>query len=93
MARRHSGLVTQLAERSDSTHLPSGEQYEAVANAFRVGELMDGENERAPVPWRLPADHANDVAGLPEIESVERLVHHQERCGVRRPTASSNRRL
>ena len=46
---RHSGLVTQLAEASNSTHLPSGEQYEAVANAFRVPELMNGEDER-PVP-------------------------------------------
>ncbi len=38
---------------------------------------MDGENEGAPPP-RDVSEHTHDLARLPEIEAVERLVHEQQ---------------
>src|SRR5262245_16235713 len=71
-----TGLRSQLVERTYRPHLPSRDKDETVANPLGVGQLVNGENERASFD-RLTADHLNDVASLPKIEAIERLVHEQ----------------
>src|SRR5438477_5362401 len=73
---RNPGLRTQLVERANPAHVASGKKNETVASPLRVGELVNGEDERAPLGG-LIADHLDDVAGLPKIEAIERLVHQQ----------------
>src|SRR5216683_4995355 len=73
---RESGLRAQLVEGTNAPHLPSCEKDETVANPLGVDQLVNGENERAALRG-LIADHFNDVAGLPEIEAIEWLVHEQ----------------
>ena len=54
------------------------EQHEAIANTFGIDELMDRENKRAPIA-RDAAEQTHDLARLPEVEAVERLVHDKKR--------------
>src|SRR5215470_13822961 len=67
----------QLGKRTDAPHRAAGEQDEAVADTLGIGELMDGEHERAAVRRHL-AQERHDLAGLPEVEAVERLVQQQQ---------------
>src|SRR5215510_16446777 len=69
---------TQLGKRSDPPQAPIGEQDEAIADPLGVGQLMDRQKERAPAPRLLPK-HVPDIAGLPEIEAVERFIHEKQR--------------
>src|SRR6266404_2580537 len=73
---RDPGLPAQLIEGSNPPHLPSGEKDKTVTNPLGIGQLMNGENERAPLGG-FAADHFNDVAGLPKVEAIEWLVHEQ----------------
>src|SRR5215471_13470201 len=70
------GLCAQFVERANPSHLSSGEKNEAIASPSGVGQLMNGEHERAPFGG-FAADHFNDVADLAKIEAIEWLVHEQ----------------
>src|ERR1700704_6075870 len=78
--RRLLGLCPQFVERPDPAQPPVREQHEAITYAFGIEQLMDGENEGAPPP-RDVSKHTHDLARLPQIETVERLVHQQQRMG------------
>ena len=80
-ARGHPGLRAQVRERPDATDPAVREQHEAVTDPLGVDQLMNGQNKGAPIARDL-ADHAHDLARLPEVEAVERLVHQQQ--GLRR---------
>src|SRR5262249_6185446 len=58
-----AGSRTQLGHRSLAHDAPTAEQHEAIANARRVGELMDREKKRAPERREL-AERAHHVARL-----------------------------
>src|SRR2546428_8596005 len=75
-----AGLRAQLRQRADATDAPFRQQHEAVADARGVAQLMNGENERAPIA-RNVAQYVYDLARLPQVEAVERLVHQQQRMG------------
>src|SRR5712691_3507725 len=75
---RQIRALTKLLERAGAAHAPGGQQDEAIADALRVSELVDGEDERAAVRGDL-AQRAGDRARLAQIEAVERLVHQQQR--------------
>src|SRR5262249_8663240 len=64
------GLHAQLRERPHAAHAPVRQQHEAVADARGIAQLVDGENERAPIA-RNVAQHFHDLAGLSQIEAVE----------------------
>ncbi len=74
---RQRGFCTQFVQGTQAAHLSASEQNEAVTNPFRVRQLVNGENKRTPA-FGVMAQHTNDVAGLPEIETVERLVHQNQ---------------
>src|SRR5215470_13300081 len=70
-------LGAQLLERAGPAHGAVREQHEAVADALGVGELMDREHERA-AGWSYATDQPHHVAGLSQVEAVERLIHQQK---------------
>src|SRR3954451_20647250 len=80
-ARGHPGLRAQVRERPCPSNPAVREQHEAVTDPLGVDQLMNGQNKGAPAARDL-ADHAHDLARLPEVEAVERLVHQQQ--GLRR---------
>src|SRR5262249_11020906 len=75
-----SGLRAQLRERAGAADASFRQQHEAVADARGIAQLVNGENERAPIARDI-AQHAHDLARLPQVEAVERLVHPQQRLG------------
>src|SRR5258705_10280627 len=72
------GPGAQLVERSGAAHRAIRKQHETVADAFGIGELMDRENDRAPGRCNA-ANEPHHIARLPQIETIERLVHEEER--------------
>ena len=68
----------KLLERSFAGDSASAEQHETIADARGVRELMDRQKQRAS-RGGVFAQHAHDVARLPEVQSVERFVEHEER--------------
>src|SRR5438874_236806 len=77
-SRSQRGSRAKLIERARTANSPVGEQHESVAHALGISQLMNGEHEPPSTGCRT-ANKAHDVAGLPEIETVERLVHQEER--------------
>src|SRR5215813_9147169 len=75
-----AGLRAQLSERAGAADASFRQQHEAVADARGIAQLVDGENERAPIARDI-AQYAHDLARLPQVEAVERLVHQQQRMG------------
>ena len=67
----------QFVERADPANPPVREQGEPVAHRFGVPQLMDGKEKGAAARRHAP-QHRHHVAGLPEIEAVEGLVHQQQ---------------
>ena len=70
----------KLVQRSLADDAAAAQKNESIADARRVAQLMDREKQRSPFCARLPAT-PHDVARLPEIKPVERLVEHQHGCG------------
>src|SRR5689334_17494784 len=70
---RPSDASAQLGQIAGGDGAPVVEQEKAVADARRVGELMNGEDERASAGG-AGAKKLHRRAGLPEVEAVERLV-------------------
>ena len=68
----------KLVERSLADDAAAAQQNETIANARGVAQLVDRQKQRAPCRACVAQD-LHDVARLPEIESVERLVEHQQR--------------
>src|SRR5262249_36207000 len=60
-----------------AAHAPLGQKNEPVAHALGVAELMDGKKERASVGG-FASQHPHHVAGLPQVEAVERLGHQND---------------
>src|SRR5260370_42388387 len=46
---RQIRALTKLLERAGAAHAPGGQQHEAIADALGVRQLVDCEDERAPV--------------------------------------------
>src|SRR5262245_34769202 len=76
--RRPSGQRLQLLERALTAHAAAGEQDEAVAQARRLDDLVDGQEER-PARGRVLAQQPPGRAGLRQVQPVERLVDQQQR--------------
>src|ERR1051326_184661 len=73
-----AGSCSELIERPAAAHAPVREQNKTAADPFGIGQLMDREHERAALVG-LGAEQAHDVAGLAQIEAVERLAHPHSR--------------
>src|SRR5207244_1974767 len=80
-AGRQLGLRAQFVQGAGAADPTSGEQNEAVTDPLRIGQLMNGKNERPAASGSVPK-HLDDLARLPEIKAVERLIHQQD--GMRR---------
>src|SRR5829696_6812317 len=79
--RRLGCLSSKLSERADTAHLAIGKQYDTVADALGVSELVNGQNEGAAVRDDS-AQQPHNLSCLPDVEAVEGLVHQQH--GMRR---------
>jgi hypothetical protein len=53
-----------------------GKENEAMADSLSVQQLMDCKGE-CPALGDLFAQHADNLARLPKIETVERFVHEK----------------
>src|ERR1700731_3470232 len=73
-----AGPPAQLIERTGPADAAAREQDEAVADPLRIDQLVDREDKRAPASRNL-AQHVHHLARLSEVESVEWLVHEQQR--------------
>src|SRR5262245_2248786 len=71
---------TQFAERTERDDAPLAQKQEPIAHALRIRQLMNGKDKCAAIGSER-AQQLHDVAGLPEIETVERLVHQQKWLG------------
>src|SRR5262245_42328162 len=76
--RRQPCLGAQLVERSRAAHRAVRKQNETIADAFGITELMNREHERTAGCCNT-TDEPHHVAGLPQIEAVEWLIHQQKR--------------
>lgn len=65
------------AEAVSSAEVPVATTRPAIAYALGVAELVDGDQQRAAI-FRLVSQRAHDLACLPQIEAVKRLVHQQQ---------------
>src|ERR1039458_1823563 len=72
------GRSPQLVERSFAYHAAAAQQHQAVADARRVVQLVDGKKQRAALR-RGVAQQRHYIARLPEIQAVERFVEQQQR--------------
>src|SRR5262245_31763070 len=70
----------QLGHRPFADDTPAAEQDQTIADSLRVRQLMDREKER-PSERRELAERTHHFARLAEIESVERLIEHEQRLG------------
>jgi hypothetical protein len=59
-------------------HLTIPQQHEPITYAFGVDQLVDRKNETAATAGNV-TDHAHDLARLPQVEPIERLVHEKDR--------------
>src|SRR6476620_11345864 len=65
------GQRLQLGKRPLAADPSIAQQYEAVAQRGGVGDLVNGEEQRAPVR-RVRAESGRNFAGLPQVQAVER---------------------
>src|SRR5262245_55558386 len=72
--RRHRG---QLVERPFAADPPAAQEHEAIADARRVGDLVDRQHERA-ARRRVRAQNARHVAALTQVQAVERFVGEED---------------
>src|SRR5690348_14860826 len=77
-ARCQIRLGSQFIERPFADDFAAAQQHETVTDAAGVAELVDREKQGAPGRRGVLQDGHN-VSRLTEVESVERLVQHQER--------------
>ena len=80
----------ELVERAFAADAAAAQQHEAIADARGVGDLVDREEQRAAAARRSARSVARDVARLPQVEAVERLVGEQQR--LRRQQADRQQR-
>src|SRR4051812_34919647 len=73
-----AGHLCQLLDRAFAANMPAAEEHEAVAEAGRIADLVDRE-EQSPASGGMGAQGGGDVAGLAEIEAVEGLVDEEGR--------------
>src|ERR1700745_2597533 len=73
-----AGLRAQLRQRPDAKDASFRQQHEAVADARGIVQLVNGENERAPIA-RNVAEHVHDLARLPQVEAIGRLRPYPQR--------------
>src|SRR5260370_39917229 len=59
-----AGLRAQLRQRADATDASFRQQHEAVADARGIVQLVNGENERAPIA-RNVEQHVQELGRLP----------------------------
>src|SRR5262245_40810223 len=71
-ARRRVGARErgELVDGPFAARAPAAQEHEAIADAGGVGDLVDGEDERAAVGGVAPQRPGN-FASLAEVESVE----------------------
>ena len=75
---RPRGLCAQLVQCAGSANPAAGEQNQPITNPLCIDQLMNGENECSAAS-SMVAEHADDLARLPQIEAVEWLIHQQHR--------------
>ena len=73
----NSGSCAEIIQRSHTTNMAIGKEKEAVADPLSVQQLMDCNSE-CPALSDLFAQHADNLPGLPKIETVERFVHEKQ---------------
>src|SRR5437667_12749678 len=73
-----SGEGAQFGQRAHSNHAAPAEQHQAVTDARRIHQLMNGDEQSAAVRGNS-AQSRHDVPGLAEVQAVERFVEQQER--------------
>src|SRR5689334_20351277 len=73
--RRQRG---QLATGPFAARAPAAQQHEPIADAAGVPDLVNRQEHRA-ARRRVGWQNARDVAALPQVEAVERLVGEQQR--------------
>src|SRR5262250_2421438 len=72
------GSPSELVKGSFAPHTSAGQQHVAITEPLGIGELVDGQEKRAPLRQQ-PAQQLHYLAGLPEIQAIERLVDDEER--------------
>jgi hypothetical protein len=75
-AERQPCRGCQLRRSAGSDHAAGTEEHEPIADALGIAELVDGEQQGAATQ-RLVSQQAHDLACLPQIEAVKRLIHQQ----------------
>jgi hypothetical protein len=63
----------QPVQRSLSADASAAQEHEAIADASGIGDLVDRE-EQGPAACGVSAQGGGNVAALPQVETVERLV-------------------
>ena len=81
--------VRQLVERAFAAHASAAQQDEPIADARGVADLVDREEERPP-GGGVRAQRGADLARLPQVEPIERLVGQEQR--LRRQQADREQR-
>src|SRR5579883_1081804 len=85
------GLGREFRHGAFAAHLAAAEQHEAIADAARVGDLVDGKKER-PAAGGMDPQGGGDLARLPQVEAFEWLVD-QQRGLWRQQTDAEHRAL
>src|SRR5947209_6408864 len=81
---RQRGSFAQLLHGALSLQAAIRQQDKPIADAFGVRQLMDRQDQAAP-GGGFPAQHVHDFPRLPQVETVERLVHEQDRMRREQP--------
>src|SRR5262245_9372902 len=72
------GLRREFVERALAAHASAAEQDEPIADARRVVDLMNRQEQRAAARG-VGAQGLRHLADLAQVEAVERLVGEQDR--------------
>src|SRR5262249_32610577 len=83
------GERRQLVERPLPAPAPAAQQHEATAAARGVADLMKRQDQRS-AGGGVVAERLRDLARLPQVEPVERLVGQQDR--LRRQQSDAEQR-
>src|SRR5919204_364085 len=75
-AGRFPASRPQLVERADTAYTAVGKQHKAIADPFGFDQLVNCNNEAAPVLRRV-AQNARHLSRLAQVEAVEWLVHQK----------------
>jgi hypothetical protein len=73
-----SVFAQSVVQRALAADVPSAEEHEAIADAGRVGDLMDRQEQRAAAS-RLRAERRRNLAALSKVQPLERLVGKEHR--------------